>query len=187
MLIVGCLIHFNGGKYMSERISEKDQVTENQDIQTTKDKQLKNLSTFEEMDKLFDQFLKTRWSQPFFGNFSELKRSSIGSEVRVPSVDVVEKESNVIVRAEIPGIDKNNVDISLDGNNLTIQGKNKHEKREAGEEYHHCEILTGSFSRTLTLPADVDGEKVKATFANGLLEITLPKAENRKRNKISID
>jgi len=172
---------------MSEKTTEKDKVTENQDIQTTKDSQLKQLSTFEEMDKLFDQFLKTRWTQPFFGNFPELKRPSMGSEVRVPSVDVVEKDGNVIVRAEIPGIDKDNVDISLDGNNLTIQGKSKHEKKEVGEEYHHCEISTGSFSRTLTLPADVDGEKVKATFTNGLLEITLPKVENKKRNKISID
>jgi len=172
---------------MSEKTTEKDKVTENQDIQTTKDSQLKQLSTFEEMDKLFDQFLQNRWPQSLSRNFPEFRNLSSASNIRVPSVDVIEKDNNVIVRAEIPGIDKDNVDVTLDGNNLTIKGKSKHESKEAAEEYHRSEISTGSFSRTLTMPADVDSENVKATFTNGLLEITLPKIENRKRNKISID
>lgn len=172
---------------MSEKTVKSEKATENKDIQTTKESQANQMSAFEEMDKLFDQFLKNRWPQPFSWNFPEFNSSSIGSGVRVPSVDVVEKDNNVIVRAEIPGIEKDNVDVTLDGNNLTIQGKSKHEKKESGEEYHRSEISTGSFSRTLTLPADVDANNVKATFTNGLLEVTLPKVENKSRNKISID
>ena len=87
---------------MSEKTTEKDKVTENQDIQTTKDSQLKQLSTFEEMDKLFDQFLQNRWPQSLSRNFPEFRNLSSASNIRVPSVDVIEKDANVIVRAEIP-------------------------------------------------------------------------------------
>ena len=172
---------------MFGKTEKKDKITENKDIQTTKKSQANQLSNFEEMDRLFDQFLKNRWSQPFSWNLPDTKGFNTESEVRVPSVDIVEKDNNIIVRAEIPGIEKNDIEVTLSGDNLTIKGKSKHETKETTEDFHRCEISTGSFSRTLTLPSDVNGEKVKARFSNGLLEVTLPKVESSSRNKIEID
>ena len=172
---------------MSDEIKKEEKVAESKDIQETKSTQQSQLTPFDEMDRLFDSFLKERWLQPFSWRFPEMKNLALRSELRVPAVDVVEKDNDIIVRAEIPGVDKDNIDITLNANILTIQGKSKHESREAKEEYHRCEISTGSFSRTLTLPAEVDEDKVKASFTNGLLEITLPKVEAKKQNKISIE
>ena len=115
------------------------------------------------------------------------KSFSLKSDIRVPSVDIVEKDGNIVVRAEIPGVDKKDIEITLNSNNLTIQGKSKHESKETTDQYHRCEISTGSFSRTLTLPSDVDGDNVKATFTDGLLEVTLPKIEKTSQSKITID
>ena len=162
-------------------------ATENKDIQDTKKTQVNQLTMFEEMDKIFDRFLADRWSKPLFGGFPEMNNFILRSEIRVPSVDVVEKNGNIIVRAEIPGVEKKDIDITLNANNLTLQGKSRHETKEDTEEYHRSEISTGSFSRTLTLPSDVDGNNVKATFTDGLLEVTLPKAENGNHNKITIE
>ena len=157
------------------------------DIQDTKKTQVNQLTMFEEMDKVFDQLLADRWSKPLFGGFPEMNNFRLRSEVRIPSVDVVEKNDNIIVRAEIPGVDKKDIEITLNANNLTLQGKSRQETKEDTEGYHRCEISTGSFRRTLTLPGDVDSNNVKATFTDGLLEITLPKTENGNHNKITIE
>lgn len=172
---------------MFGKTEKKDKVTENKEIQSTPKTQSNQLSNLDEMDKLFDQFLKNRWSHPFSWNFPDIKGFNTESEVRIPSVDIVEKDDNIVVRAEIPGIEKENIDVTLNGNCLTIKGKSKHESKEETEDFHRCEISTGSFIRSLTLPADVNGNKVKATFTNGLLEVTLPKVENSSRNTIKID
>lgn len=172
---------------MPSKTKKKEKISENKDIQETKDVSGAQLTAFDEMDKLFDRFLMNRWPTPFSWNFPEMKKFDLHSELRVPSVDMVEKGNNIIVRAEIPGVDKKEIDITLSGNNLTIQGKSKHETKEAGENYHRSEISSGSFSRTLTLPAEVDSEKVKASFVNGLLEITMPKVKKISGSKITIE
>ena len=172
---------------MFGKTEKKVEVVENKDIQATKASQGVQSSRLNEMDKLFDQFLTNRWLHPFSWNIPGMDAVALRSEVRVPSVDIIEKDGNVIVRAEIPGVDKKDVDVTLNGNNLTIKGKSRHETKEATEDYHHCEISTASFSRTLTLPTEVDNANVKATFTNGLLEVTLPKVENSNQNKISVE
>jgi len=173
---------------MSTKAQDTTQnASENKDIQETKKTQRDELTMFDDMEKMFDRFLKDRWSTPIFGGFPEMTNFRLHSEVREPSVDVIEKESDIIVRAEIPGVEKKDIDITLNANNLTLQGKSRHETREDTDEYHRCEIATGAFSRTIALPSDVDGNNVKATFTDGLLEITLPKAENRNQIKVSVD
>ena len=172
---------------MFGKTEKKETVKENKDIQATKDTQERQLFAFDDMDKMFDQFLTNRWPWPYPSTFSEGKGSPLRSELRVPSVDIVEKNSNIIVRAEIPGVDKNDIEVNLNGRNLTIQAKNKKESIEDTEEYHHCEISTSSFSRTLTLPAEVDSSNVKATFKNGLLEVTMCKSEEVNQSKITIE
>ena len=139
---------------MFGKTEKKETVSESKDIQDTKSASEGQLSALDEMDRMFDQFLKSRWQSPFSWNIPEFSNFKMNTDVRVPAVDVVEKDNNIIVRAEVPGIDKNNIEVTLNDNFLTIQGKTKHESKEATEEFHRSEISTGSFSRTLALPAD---------------------------------
>lgn len=107
-------------------------------------------------------------------------------EGRMPSVDVIDRDDEVVVRAEVPGVDKKDLDVSMSDSEITIKGTTSREEKEEKGEYYRHEISRGSFSRTVTLPATVDSEKAKAEFKDGLLEIHLPKAEKAKRHHLSI-
>ncbi|HBY58040.1 MAG TPA: hypothetical protein DEG96_09325 [Candidatus Atribacteria bacterium] len=103
-----------------------------------------------------------------------------------PLIDVIDKKDNILVKAELPGVDKKDVKISLSENTLTIQGERKEEKEIKKEDYYCCERAFGTYSRTIALPVEVDKTKAKATFKNGVLEITLPKKEEIKPKEIEI-
>ena len=103
-----------------------------------------------------------------------------------PLVDVIDKKDSILVKAELPGIDKKDVKISLSENILTIRGERKEEKEIKKEDYYCCERAFGTYSRTIALPVEVDKTKAKATFKNGILEITLPKIEETKTKEIEI-
>ncbi len=103
-----------------------------------------------------------------------------------PLVDVIDKKDNILVKAELPGVDKKDVKISLGENTLTIRGERKEEKEIKKEDYYCCERAFGAYSRTIALPVEVDKTKAKATFKNGILEITLPKKEEIKPKEIEI-
>ena len=103
-----------------------------------------------------------------------------------PLVDVIDKKDSILVKAELPGIDKKDVKISLSENTLTIRGERKEEKEIKKEDYYCCERAFGTYSRTIALPVEVDKTKAKATFKNGILEITLPKIEETKPKEIEI-
>ena len=94
-----------------------------------------------------------------------------------PSADVSEGEKDIIVKAEIPGVDRKDIDISLDGRFLTIKGEKKHEKEESGEHYHRVESSFGYYHRTIELPANVDSSSVDATYKNGVLKLKLKKVK----------
>jgi HSP20 family protein len=126
-----------------------------------------------EMDDLFDSF------------FRGLDRPFAGYKAW-PAIDVAEDEEAIKVRAEIPGCNAEDVDISVYGNTLTISGekKLKDEKKEKG--YYHVESSYGSFRRELILPTEVDSEKVDATCKDGVLSINLPKAAKAKAVKVKV-
>ena len=126
-----------------------------------------------EMDDLFGGFFRG-----FDGPFAGYKTW--------PTIDVAEEEDAIIVRAEVPGCKAEDIDISVHGNVLTISGEKKlsEEKKEKG--YYHVESSYGSFKRELTLPTDVDQGKIDATCENGVLSVTLPKAEKAKAIKVKI-
>ncbi len=105
---------------------------------------------------------------------------------RLPSLDVIDREADVLVRAEIPGIDKKDIDISITDNLLTIKGHSKHEKKDKKGDYHRHEISSASFARSFTLPGEVDSAKTVANLKDGILEITLPKLEASKRRSIAV-
>jgi HSP20 family protein len=138
----------------------------------------------------------TKWDKlPVFSSFQDemnrvldnffSRETSYGMDWR-PVVDVAETESDIIVKAEIPGIDPNDIDISITGDILTLKGEKKEEKENTGKCYHRVESSYGSFKRAINLPVSVDVDKVKAEGKNGLLEITLPKKEESKTKKINV-
>ena len=99
----------------------------------------------------------------------------------------MDKEEVVIVRAEVPGMKKEDLEVSVTDNTVTIRGSTKHEEKTEEGEYYRCEISRGEFSRTVGLPAEVDGDKAKATFKDGVLELTLPKVAVSKRRSIKVE
>jgi len=107
--------------------------------------------------------------------------------MKVPKVDVIDREGEVVVKAEIPGVEKKDIDISVGEDAVTIKGEIRHEEKEEKGDYYRCEISRGAFSRTVALPAAVDGAKAKANFKDGVLELTLPKVEKAKRHTIKLD
>jgi len=106
---------------------------------------------------------------------------------RTPSIDVYEEGDNIIVKAEIPGVKKEDISVTLSDDTLTISGKKSEEKEVKKENYYRKEIRSGSFSRSFTLPARVDKDKVKATYKDGVLQLVLPKAPEEKEKEIKIE
>ena len=104
----------------------------------------------------------------------------------MPSVDVIDRDDEVVVRAEVPGYKKEDIEVSVADSSLTIKGERKAEQKEEKGDYYRCEISQGAFSRTVALPAEVDDAKAKATMKDGMLELTLPKRDKSKRHTITI-
>ncbi len=114
---------------------------------------------------------------------------SAGMEITTPTVDLYEEKDDIVVKAELPGLEKDNIEVDLSDNRLTIRGEKKQEEEVKRENYYRSERSYGSFSRTLELPSEVQTDKVKAAFKNGVLEIRLPKTEEAKKKptKIKVD
>ncbi len=103
-----------------------------------------------------------------------------------PALDIAEREDTILVRAEVPGLKPEEIDISVYGDTLTISGERKESKEDEGDGFYHVESSYGSFRREVTLPADVDESKIEATCKDGVLSITLPKAEKSKAVKVKV-
>jgi len=129
-----------------------------------------------QMNRLFEDFFGRGFSMEAFGR-----------ETWDIALDVSENGNSVLVKAEIPGVDPKEVDISISGDVLTIRGQKKEEKEEKGKTYHRIERSYGSFSRSVLLPAPIDADKVEAKYDKGVLEITMPKKAEAKTRPIQIE
>lgn len=103
-----------------------------------------------------------------------------------PALEVIDENENLVVRAEMPGLKSNDIDVSVQGNVLTISGQKKEETEKKERTYYFAERQYGSFQRQVTLPAEVDAEKVEASYKDGVLTLTLPKAETARTRRIAI-
>jgi HSP20 family protein len=103
-----------------------------------------------------------------------------------PPVDIAEDDKEYIVKAELPGLNKENIKVSVEGGVLSIAGERKVEKEEKNKKYHRIERSYGSFTRSFTLPDDASGEKVNAEFKDGVLKVHLPKEEKAKSKSIEV-
>jgi HSP20 family protein len=145
------------------------------------------LSPFEEMDQLFERFFPRGWLQPFRREWPSWGELAMPFEGRLPRVDVIDRDEEVVVRAEIPGVDKKDLEVSVTENTVTIRGTTGTEEEEEKGDYYRREISRGAFSRTVMLPSEVNGEKAKAFFKEGTLELIFPKVEKSKRHKIKVE
>ncbi len=133
------------------------------------------LGTFRrEIDRLFERFL------------GELPSLDIAGAGWAPRLDVAETKDSVTIKAELPGVEAKDLDISASGDVLTIKGEKRQEREEKEEHRYLVERSYGAFSRMVRLPAPVASDKAKASFKSGVLTITLPKTEEAKRKAIPI-
>lgn len=145
------------------------------------------LSPFEEMDRMFDTLFgrswPRSWMQPMMPSWPEMPAMNF----RMPKIDVIDKDDVVVVRAEVSGVKKEDLEISLGDDTVTIRGCTRHEEKEEKADYYRSEISRGEFSRTVALPSMVDSNKSTAKLENGMLELTLPKVEKSKRHTIKVE
>jgi HSP20 family protein len=132
----------------------------------------------QEMNRLFNTFFETPTSGGQAGN---------GARRWMPAMDLVETDEHFVLRADLPGLGHGDVDLSLEENVLTLSGERKAEHEERGEGFYRVERATGAFSRSLTLPEGVDGGAITARFDKGVLEVRIPKPEQRKPRKVQIE
>lgn len=125
-----------------------------------------------EMNQMFDNFFRGFDLAPTDG------RSVFGAFS--PSIDVLEDEKQVSIKAELPGLDEKDVEVNLTDNALTIRGEKKEEKEDKGKDYWHRESSYGSFVRVIPIPEGLNAEKADARFKNGVLTISLPRLEEAK-------
>jgi HSP20 family protein len=126
-----------------------------------------------EIDRLFDRF-----------------RGGVTAESSVstwaPAVDIVEEKDHFVVRAELPGVEKKDVKITIENNVLALRGEKKFEEEKEGKNFHRVERSYGSFYRSFTLPTSVVSNKIEASYADGVLTITIPKSEEAKPKEIEV-
>ena len=123
-------------------------------------------------------------NMPFLRRWEALKRAE--EWAASPKIDVYEEGNDVIVKTEVPGMEKDEIEISLDGNTLILKGEKKKEEKIEDKNYSYCDRYFGAFTRTIELPTEVQADKVTAVLKNGVLNISLPKLETAKKKEVKI-
>jgi len=149
--------------------------------------------TYSQPLDLFDRFF-TRWtpgslfSRMWNETWDPFRMLDTFPEVMAsPAVDMEETDKEIIIRAEIPGLEKDDFSIELEQDHLILRGEKKQEKEEKDRNYHRVECSYGRFSRTIQLPCEIDANNANAEYKNGVLKITLPKAESARRKLIKVN
>ncbi|MGD8522636.1 MAG: Hsp20/alpha crystallin family protein [Desulfobacterales bacterium] len=138
----------------------------------------KEISRFgSELDSLYDRF---------FGRGSMIPARFMEDEALFPVLDISEGKKEITVKAEIPGVEADDLDVSLDERTLIIKGEKKKEKEDKDENYHRMERSYGYFRRTVQLPVDVDPSKVEASYKKGVLKVVLKKTKESEAKKIEV-
>lgn len=135
------------------------------------------ISLRERMDKMFEDSL-SRFRHP-----EEATMQTFWS----PLVDIYETDENIVLKAELPGVDKSEVSVEVKDNTLILKGERKREKELKEENYHRIERSFGTFMRSFSLPVTVKQDHVKARFKDGVLEVTLPKSEEAKPKQVKVE
>lgn len=147
----------------------------------------KSLSPFAEMERMFEVFHKSPFSM-FGPSWWPGMRLSEMEDVAT-SVDIFEQDGDVVMKAEAPGMKKENIEVNLTDNIITISGKKEKEEKVEKKDYYRIERSSGTFKRSFQLPSAVQTDKAKASFKDGVLEVRIPKTDEarKKEKKITID
>jgi len=145
------------------------------------------LAPFEEMEHWAEDIFPRNWLSPRRWEWPATTRLASMLEDRTPKVDIIDRDDEVFIKAELPGIDKKDIEVSVTDHTITIKGSSRKEEKVEKGDYYRCEITEGAFCRSLSLPAEVNIDKSEAKFKDGVLELTLPKTERTKRRNIKID
>lgn len=140
---------------------------------------------FEDIDRMFEDLWTGLpwWWGPAWKPRAQLAREFAGMKF-APRVEVSENEKGYVITAELPGLSKEDVQVTLDGSVLTIKGEKKDEQENKKDGYYYSERVYGSFARSLELPTDADPSKLKASFKNGVLRIEVEKQESSKGTEV---
>lgn len=145
------------------------------------------VSRGEEFEHWLERVMGDMWCPPFPSLFGRDRWLPIKPlSIRMPSLDVYEEKDSVVVKAELPGMKKEDVEVNLAGETLVIKGEKKEDKEVKEDDYYRRERSYGSFLRTIALPCDVKSGEIKASFKDGVLEIRMPKTEEAKKKSISV-
>ena len=139
----------------------------------------------QEFERHFESLFQHNWVRPMRLEFPEWTRRGM-LELKTPKVDIIERDNDILVRAEIAGVEKDDLDVSLTETAITIKGCTSEETKEEKVDYFRSETMKGEFSRTLTLPAKVDGSKAESKYKDGMLEVVVPKLEKTRRHQVKI-
>lgn len=136
-----------------------------------------------EMERTFEDFL----GRPGFGlGWPRRWRSWEELGIRGPAIEVYEEKDDVVVKAELPGMKRENLELNISDNLLTIRGEKKKEEEVKEKGYYYSERSYGSFTRTVEIPKGIQADKIRASFKDGVLEVRLPKTEEAKRKEVKI-
>jgi len=138
------------------------------------------LLSFDEFDNFFNDFLSRKWPRVLDWNFPS------GLEKGFPKVDIIDHDKEIEVQAALPGVNKDDLKVTVTGQTLSIQATTSKEEKKKGERFYRREIMRGEFHRTLSLPENVDSDNAKASFKDGLLKVTIPKTEKSQHKNIEV-
>ncbi len=146
-------------------------------------------SQIHHMEREFDRFFGDMTARPWFGlRWPDALRLHKDLEPQIPAIEVYEEKDELVVKAELPGMEKENLDVKISEGVLTIRGERKDEGETKEKGSYYSERYYGAFTRSIDIPRDLETEKVKARFEKGVLELRIPKTEEaRKTKKITIE
>lgn len=140
----------------------------------------------EEVERLFDRLMRRSWMRPMGWNWPLWTGQEALAAIRVPQVDVIDRDQDILVRVEVPGVERKDIEVSLSDSTLLVKGRVYRESQTQHHDYFRCEIEQGDFSRSLALPAGIDTAKIGASLKDGVLEIRLPKEESAQRRTVEV-
>ena len=160
-------------------------MSKNDITKSSTDEQHNYLSTLKDLEQKMEDMFQRLWQNPF--NHDKVPDLfSNGSFGRMPKMDVIDRDKEILVKAELPGFDKKDLDISITNKQLIIKAKTCTENKEEDGDYLKQEISRNEIYRSVLLPANVDDSNVKTSFKNGVLELTIPKQKDSHRRRIEV-
>jgi len=162
-------------------------VTESKPAESTGTTRTRLADIEREVERAFERVFKSGWLSPSQWDLPTLSRLRDTFEGKSPRVNVIERDNELVVVAELPGVAKSEVEVSMGNDSITIKASTNKETTEEDGAYRRREISQGDFSRVVSLPTAIDGSKAKAVFSDGLLTVIVPKVEESGRHTVPID